>query len=339
MLKFYQKLIILGLSLLLARVGWMGLNGLFYQGTALALNLSEEESQMKKINKSKEDWKKELTADQFRVMFERGTEPAFSGKYNDFWKDGLYNCAACGAPLFKSEDKYDHKTGWPSFKESFSEANLVYRDDLSFGVHRIEVRCISCGAHLGHLFYDGPESSGKHFCINSLALEFQPAEQARSKTLEVATLAAGCFWGVEHKLSQLKGVVETAVGYSGGKTKNPTYKQVLTGKTGHAESVQVVFDPAVISYEQLINEFFKLHDPTQLNRQGPDRGSNYRSAIFYHNEEQKRIAEQIKAELQKSPKYQGRIVTEIIPAGSFYRAEEDHQKYYQKRLGPVCPTG
>jgi len=336
MLKIYQKMLILGLSLLLAWAGWKGLNALFYQGTASTLNQAKEGQTMRKINKSLEEWKKELSPEQFRVMFQKGTEPAFSGKYNDFWEEGIYFCAACGTPLFKSADKYDHQTGWPSFKESFSETNLEYHDDLSLGTHRIEVRCAVCGAHLGHLFYDGPAPSGKHYCINSVALNFKPAEEARKELPQVATFAAGCFWGVEYEFSKIKGVLETTVGYSGGKTVNPTYHQVLTGKTGHAESVQVIFDPNLISYEQLVRKFFELHDPTQYNRQGPDVGPNYRSAIFYHDEEQKQIAEKVKAELQQSGKYKKKIVTEIAPFHSFYRAEEYHQKYYQKKLWPVC---
>lgn len=336
MLKFYQKLIILGLSLLLAWASWKGLNALFYNGTAALLNQSGEGTNMKKINKPLEEWKKELSPEQFRVLFQKGTEIAFTGQYNDFWEEGIYVCAACGTPLFRSEDKYDHGTGWPSFKESFSEANLEYHDDLSLGIHRLEVRCAVCGGHLGHLFYDGPSPSGKHYCINSVAMNFIPAEKISNELPEVATFAAGCFWGVEYKLGQIPGVLETVVGYSGGKTINPNYHQGLSGKTGHAESVQVLFDSRVISYEQLVRKFFELHDPTQYNRQGPDFGPNYRSAIFYHNQQQKKIAEKVKAELQQSGRYQKKIVTEISPFRSFYRAEDYHQKYYLKKLGPIC---
>lgn len=336
MLKFYQKAMILGLSLILAWAGWKGLNALIYRSTAPAERQSGEGIKMKKINKSLEEWKKELTPEQFRVMFQKGTERAFSGQYNDFWEKGIYFCAACSSPLFRSEDKYDHGTGWSSFKESFSEANLEYYDDLSLGTHRIEVRCAVCGAHLGHLFYDGPQPSGKHYCLNSVALKFQPATEVDSKLPAVATFAAGCFWGVEHSFSQINGVIESVVGYSGGKVINPTYRQVLTGKTGHTESVQIVFDPDVISYEQLVREFFALHDPTQYHRQGPDVEPNYRSAIFYHDQAQKKIAEKVRAELETSGRYKKKIVTEIAPFRSFYRAEEYHQKYYQKKSGPVC---
>jgi len=336
MTRFYQKLIILTLSLLLGRAGWQGLNALFYLGTASALNSSEGGQSVKKINRSTEEWEKQLAPDQFKVMFQCATESAFSGKYNDFWEEGVYFCASCGHPLFKSETKYEHGSGWPSFREVFSEASVEYHDDFSYGIHRLEVKCGSCGAHLGHLFYDGPEPTGNHYCINSVALNFKPAAEAKKELPQVATLSAGCFWGAEYKLSQVEGVISTAAGYSGGKTKNPIYKQVCSGKTGHAESVQVVFDPKTISYEQLIRKFFEIHDPTQLNRQGPDIGTNYRSVIFYHDEEQKQIAENIRQELGLSGRYRRKIVTEIVPYQTFYQAEEFHQKYYEKNKGPAC---
>jgi peptide methionine sulfoxide reductase msrA/msrB len=337
MIRLYQKLIILAFSLLLGCTGWQGLNALFYNGTASALNSSKGGQSVKKINKSREEWKKELTPEEFKVMFQCVTEPAFSGKYNDFWEEGVYFCAACGHPLFKSETKYDHSMGWPSFMQVFSEASVEYRDDFFYGMRRLEARCGSCGAHLGHLFYDGPEPTGKHYCINSVALNFKPMVEARKELPQVATLAAGCFGGVEHRLSQVEGVLSAAVGYSGGKTKNPTYKQVCTGKTGHAESVQVVFDPKIISYEQLIRKFFEIHDPTQLNRQGPDIGTNYRSLIFYYDEEQRQIAERVKRELDGSGKYKRKIATEIVPYQTFYRAEKYHQKYFEKNKNEACP--
>jgi peptide methionine sulfoxide reductase msrA/msrB len=269
-------------------------------------------------------------------MFQCGTEPPFSGKYNEFWEKGTYFCAACGSPLFTSETKYEHGTGWPSFSAPFAEANVEYREDDSFGMKRVEVRCSVCGAHLGHVFDDGPAPAGRHFCVNSASLTFQSASEAKASAPRVATFAAGCFWGVEYKFGRMKGVLTTAVGYSGGRAPNPTYKQVCTSKTGHAESVQITFDPSQVGYEELVREFFKLHDPTQLNRQGPDVGTQYRSAIFYHDEEQKAISEKVKAELEKEGACGGPIATEIIPAREFYRAEEYHQKYYEKNKPGFC---
>lgn len=151
-----------------------------------------------------------------------------------------------------------------------------------------------------------------------------------------ATFAAGCFWGVEATFRQLPGVIATAVGYIGGKTDNPTYEQVCTDRTGHAEAVEVEFDPAQVSYEQLLALFWQLHDPTQLNRQGPDHGSQYRSAIFTHSPEQQAAAEASKQELDKSGKFRRPIVTLIEPASTFYRAEEYHQQYLEKRGQSSC---
>ena len=153
---------------------------------------------------------------------------------------------------------------------------------------------------------------------------------------ELATFAAGCFWGVEADFRNILGVVDTVVGYTGGKTKNPTYRQVCSHTTGHAEAVQVTFDPEKISFERLVKAFFDLHDPTTPNRQGPDVGSQYRSAIFYHNDDQKQTAEAVKDELGRSEKYRYPIVTEIVPAAPFYMAEDYHQRYYEKHSIRYC---
>ncbi len=147
---------------------------------------------------------------------------------------------------------------------------------------------------------------------------------------EIATFGAGCFWGVEQKFGKVKGVLDTVVGYTGGKMENPTYKDVCTDKSGHAEVVRVTFDPAIVSYEELLEYFWDMHNPTTLNRQGWDVGTQYRSAVFYHNNEQKEAALKLKEKLDKAGKYKNPIVTEIVPAGNFYRAEEYHQKYYEK---------
>jgi peptide-methionine (S)-S-oxide reductase len=154
--------------------------------------------------------------------------------------------------------------------------------------------------------------------------------------MEKATFAAGCFWGVEYAFDQVKGVVSTAVGYMGGITKNPTYQDVCTDKTGHAEVVYLEYDPSQVTYEELLAVFWDIHDPTQFNRQGPDMGSQYRSVIFYHNEEQKKFALALKEKLQNSGKFEKEIVTEITPASTFYIAEEYHQKYYERHAMDSC---
>jgi len=153
---------------------------------------------------------------------------------------------------------------------------------------------------------------------------------------ETATFAAGCFWGIEAAFRQIPGVVDAAVGYTGGHTANPTYKDVCTDETGHAEVVQVTFDPAQVKYEELIDKFWQMHDPTQVNRQGPDFGSQYRSAIFFHSPEQQAAAEKSKAALQASGKFRKPIATEITPAAQFYRAEDYHQRYLEKRGAASC---
>src|ERR1700694_4950986 len=153
---------------------------------------------------------------------------------------------------------------------------------------------------------------------------------------EIATFGAGCFWGVEAAFQSVPGVSETAVGYSGGETPNPTYKDVCTDETGHAEVVQVTFDPAKVSYEKLLNVFWTVHDPTQVNRQGPDFGAQYRTAIFFHSPEQEAAAKKSVSPLAASGKFKHPIATEITAAGPFYLAEEYHQKYLQKRGAPSC---
>jgi peptide methionine sulfoxide reductase msrA/msrB len=299
----------------------------------------ENKSMKKKVEKTDEEWKKILTNEQFRVMRKAGTERPFSGKYNDHYEKGVYSCAGCGTPLFLSDAKYNHGTGWPSFTEPLDEKSLEYREDLSLSMKRIEVRCASCGAHLGHVFGDGPPPSQRHFCINSVALDFSSnppiKDENTSETtqnLQIATFAAGCFWGVEDKFSKIPGVVRTTVGYTGGTAKDPSYEQVCQGNTGHAEAVHIVYDPAIVSYRELLDAFFRFHDPTQLNRQGPDIGSQYRSAIFYHNEVQRQEAENMIDKLAKSGQYDAPIATQIRHASEFYQAEEYHQKYYEKLL-------
>jgi peptide methionine sulfoxide reductase msrA/msrB len=299
----------------------------------------QENSMTKKIQKSEEEWKESLTEDQFCVLRQGGTERAFTGEYNDYYEEGTYLCAACQTPLFSSETKYDHGTGWPSFISPIDDNRITYHEDLSYGMRRTEVRCASCGSHLGHVFNDGPAPEKTHYCINSVSLDFkeksaggekkEPAAAQETES-QKATFAAGCFWGVEHKFRQINGVVSTRVGYAGGHVKNPTYRQVCNGNTRHAEAVEITFDPAVLSYSDLLETFFTLHDPTQKNRQGPDIGEQYRSAIFYHDEAQKQSALKAIEKIETSKHFRRSIATQVLPAPEFYEAEKYHQQYYEK---------
>jgi len=334
----------LALATLLALGGWRGLNALLErEAPTRSAQLTGDQDMTKKIKRSDKEWKAALTPEQFEVMRKCGTERPFTGKYNDFWETGMYVCAGCGTPLFLSGTKYDHGTGWPSFTAPADESNLEYRDDYSLLVKRVEVRCATCGAHLGHVFDDGPEPTYLHYCINSAALGFAPEAKTEAAgpagkvaaATETATFAAGCFWGVEYRLSRLPGVVSTVVGYTGGKTVDPSYEDVCTDKTGHAEAVQVTFDPAKVGYADLVRHFFSIHDPTQVDRQGPDKGTQYRSAIFYHGEAQRLEARKVMDELGASKKFKKPLATELVQATAFYRAEEHHQKYFEKH-GVVC---
>ena len=294
---------------------------------------------------------KQLTPMQLQVTQQCGTEPPFQNEYWDNHRDGIYVDVVSGEPLFLSKDKFESGTGWPSFTRPIDPANVVSKSDDSIGMSRVEVRSKLGDSHLGHVFDDGPGPTRKRYCINSASLRFVPvetmvaegygqylpllgvapakvADQAAGKA--VATLSGGCFWGVQELIRKLPGVLETSVGYTGGTTDKPGYDRVHTGRTGHAEAVEIVFDPKVVTYESILRFFFRLHDPTTLNRQGNDVGTQYRSAIFFHDEEQRRVAERVKAEVDKSGKWPAKVVTQIVPAGAFYPAESDHQDYLQK---------
>lgn len=270
---------------------------------------------------------KPLTEAERRVIVEKGTEAPFTGKYTDTFDPGTYHCKQCGAPLYRSTDKFESSCGWASFDDEIEGAIKRIPDPDG---RRTEIVCAKCGGHLGHVF-NGENYTLKNIrhCVNSLSLDFEPVA-------DTAIFAGGCFWGVEHLLQQQPGVLSVESGYIGGMVKNPTYEQVCSKTTGHAEAVRVVFDPSKVNYRTLAKLFFEIHDPTQADGQGPDLGPQYRSGVFFRSEEQKRVTEELIGEL-KAKGY--KVVTQVTPATEFYPAETYHQDYYERKgTEPYCHT-
>lgn len=281
---------------------------------------------------------RELNDLEKRVIIDKGTEMPFSGEYYNNKRKGTYLCRQCGVPLYRSEDKFESGCGWPSFDDEIPGA--VCRTTDADG-RRTEITCAACGGHLGHVF-TGERFTTKNtrHCVNSLSMQFVPAEdkqdepQGEQPARETAIFAGGCFWGVEYYIGKMPGVISVESGYMGGDVRNPTYEQVCTGATGHAEVVKVTFDPKVVSFEEVSKMFLEIHDPTQENRQGPDIGEQYRSEIFYTSEEQRLTAEKL---IDKLVAKGYDVATRLTPADTFWKAEEYHQDYYNRKgTTPYC---
>jgi peptide methionine sulfoxide reductase msrA/msrB len=311
-----------------------------------------------RLTLSDEEWSRRLTHDQFRILRNQDTERPFCGTLLDNKKEGVYCCAGCGLPLFASNSKFHSGTGWPSFFQPIAAENVEERTDNGIGMQRTEILCVRCGGHLGHVFDDGPRPTGLRFCLNSESLTFTPAtglaaladpaaeqpgraatQSAVTKdgksahwpaTTATAVFAGGCFWCTEAAFEQIKGVLDVQSGYAGGSKETARYERVSGGDTGHAEAIRITYDPKRISYDQLLDVFFDAHDPTQLNRQDNDAGTQYRSTIFYVNEIEQRAAQAKIKQLTAAKAFPRPIVTTLEPVKEFYPAEEYHQDYARR---------
>lgn len=315
---------------------------LCFTGCAQINNKEESNTQIKsnsaEMNFSEQEWKAKLTPEQYYILREKGTEKPFSGEFVFTKEKGIYKCGGCGEDLFTDDMKFESNCGWPSFDKEIAGGKIIQTEDNTHGMKRTEITCAKCGGHLGHIFDDGPTETGKRYCVNSGSLSFEPQKTNGIKnTSETITLAGGCFWCIEAIFEELNGVSKVESGYANGNIENPTYKQVCSGNTGYAEAVQINYDKSIISLEELLEVFFTLHDPTTLNQQGADVGTQYRSGIFYQNEEQRKKSEKAIAILNLNNAFDKSIVTEISPFKNFYKAENYHQEYYElnKEL-PYC---
>lgn len=280
------------------------------------------------------DWK-QLTPEETHVIVDKGTERPFTGQYDDFFDAGLYLCRRCEAPLYRSEDKFPSHCGWPSFDDELPGA---VRREVDADGRRTEILCASCGGHLGHVF-EGEMLTAKNLrhCVNSISMTFVSHEDWLKKEgteMSKAYFAGGCFWGVEHLMRQQDGVLEVLSGYMGGHKEEPTYREVCSKTTGHLEAVEVSYDPSRVDFETLAKLFFEIHDPTQVDGQGPDLGEQYASAVFVNDEAERAVAEKLIALLESKGLA---VATRILPVSRFWKAEEYHQNYYAKTgKEPYC---
>lgn len=266
-----------------------------------------------------------LTLEEQKVILHKGTERPYTGKWLENKQAGTYVCRQCNQPLYHSADKFDSHCGWPSFDDEIPGAVKRVRDADG---HRTEIVCSNCGGHLGHVFEgEGFTEKNTRHCVNSISMDFIP-------TMEKAYFASGCFWGTEYHFMKAKGVKATTVGYMGGHTQAPTYKEVCTGTTGHVEVVEVEYDPSLTSFEEMLKLYYETHDFEQVGGQGPDIGEQYQSVVFYMNDEQKAMVEKY-IQLLNNKGY--KVATELRPAPEFWEAEDYHQEYYDKKNGtPYC---
>jgi peptide methionine sulfoxide reductase msrA/msrB len=266
---------------------------------------------------------KKLTEFEKYVLIDKGTERPNTGLYTHFKQEGTYHCKQCGAALYRSSDKFDSGCGWPSFDQEVTGA--VTRVPDADG-RRTEIICTTCQGHLGHVFHgENYTPKNTRHCVNSVSVRFAPKE---SSDYREVVFASGCFWGTEYFLARSPGVIKTLVGYCGGQTENPDYESVCSGKTGHVECVQVTYDPKVTDFETLAKVFFETHDFTQTDGQGPDRGSQYLSVLFYGDDHEKQIAEALVKVLQEKG---FKVATSLRPSEKFWPGEEYHRDYYERR--------
>jgi peptide methionine sulfoxide reductase msrA/msrB len=287
---------------------------------------------MPKVVRTDEVWQEILTSEQYRILRKAGTERAFTGALLEEKSEGVFACAGCRLPLFASGTKFKSGTGWPSFYDAIARENVGEHKDVSLGMTRAEILCARCDGHLGHVFGDGPAPPGQRYCVNSGSLVFVGADDLDELAETVpqratVVIAGGCFWCVEAVFEELDGVIDAISGYAGGSKETANYKDVCSGTTDHAEAVQIVYDPSRISYEDLLLIHFATHDPTTLNRQGPDSGPQYRSAVFYTDEKEKALAEASLDAVREQGSFTEPIVTTVEPLVEFFPAEAYHQNY------------